>query len=192
MRDIELIQRMARRVACSHDAQRRVSMLARKTCRPAATPRDGMPPAEARVARLVAGRRRETVYQGALVEFRQPSLIGDVVPEGITHELAHVLEGVKTPGVLKPGVAKNPERPQRKGEAMQGKTSCVLALVLVCGVGRAGEPIPDGARFVGHMRKATVELVGVTYRPNVKSRWWRPDGTSPATGPYLSAFFIAD
>ena len=54
----------------------------------------------------------------------------------------------------------------------------MLALVLVCGVGRAGEPIPDGARFVGHTQKATVELVGVTYRPNLKSRWWRPDGTS--------------
>jgi len=64
---------------------------------------------------------------------------------------------------------------------MQGKTSCVLALVLVCGVGRAGEPIPDGARFIGHLRKATVELVGVTYyRPNVKSRWWRPDGCAPS------------
>ena len=58
------------------------------------------------------------------------------------------------------------------------KSSCLLALVLVCGVGRAGEPIPDDARFVGHTQKATVELVGVTYRPNAKSRWWRPDGTS--------------
>ena len=68
---------------------------------------------------------------------------------------------------------------------MQGKSSCLLALVLVCGVGRAGEPIPDDARFVGHTQKATVELVGVTYRPNVKSRWWRPDGTSAEIGPYL-------
>jgi len=36
------------------------------------------------------------------------------VPEGITRELAHVLEGVKTPGVLKPGVAKTAERPHPK------------------------------------------------------------------------------
>jgi hypothetical protein len=44
---------------------------------------------------------------------------------------------------------------------MQGRLSCLLALVLVCGVGRADESIPDGARFIGHLRKATVELVGV-------------------------------
>ena len=69
---------------------------------------------------------------------------------------------------------------------MQGKSSCLLALVLVCGVGRAGEPIPDDARFVGHLRRATVELLGVTYyRPNVKSRWWRPNGSSAEIGPYL-------
>jgi hypothetical protein len=75
-------------------------------------------------------------------------------------------------------VAKTAERPHPKGDAMLRKTSCLLALVFVCGVGRAGEPIPDDARFVGHTQKATVELVGVTYRPNLKSRWWRPDGTS--------------
>ena len=45
---------------------------------------------------------------------------------------------------------------------MQGKSSYLLALVFVCGVGRAGEPIPDDARFIGHLLKATVELVGVT------------------------------
>jgi hypothetical protein len=45
---------------------------------------------------------------------------------------------------------------------MKGKASYLLALFLVCGVGRAGEPIPEGARFIGHLRKATVELVGVT------------------------------
>ena len=68
---------------------------------------------------------------------------------------------------------------------MQGKSSCLLALVFRVRCRPAGEPIPDDARFVGHTQKATVELVGVTYRPNLKSRWWRPDGTSAATGPYL-------
>ena len=55
MGDIELIQRMARRrVACSHDAQRRVSMLAMSTCRPAATPRDGMPPAAGSLGQAIS------------------------------------------------------------------------------------------------------------------------------------------
>ena len=71
---------------------------------------------------------------------------------------------------------------------MQGKSSYLLALVLVCGVGRAGEPIPDDARFVGHTRKATVELVGVTIPTKceitvVAAGWhFRRDWPAPKAG----------
>ena len=69
---------------------------------------------------------------------------------------------------------------------MLRRTSCLSALVLLCGVGRAGEPKPDDARFIGHLRMASVELLGVTQYPaNDRSRWWRPDGTSAEIGPYL-------
>jgi hypothetical protein len=75
--------------------------------------------------------------------------------------------------------------PERE-DAVVKKLSYLLALVLLCGVGHAGEPIPEGARFIGHLRQATVELVAVThYRPTVKSQWWRPDGTLAEPSPYL-------
>ena len=69
---------------------------------------------------------------------------------------------------------------------MPKKASCLAALLLLCGVGHAEDPIADDARFVGHLRQATVELLGVTlWPPTAKSRWWRPDGTVAEIGPYL-------
>jgi len=64
-------------------------------------------------------------------------------------------------------------------------TSRLLALVLLCGVGQAGECVADDARFIGHLRQGTVELVGVAhYPPTNKSRWWQPDGPAAQLGPY--------
>jgi hypothetical protein len=69
---------------------------------------------------------------------------------------------------------------------MLKKPSCLLAMVLLCGIGHAGESKPDAARFIGHLRQATVELVGVTsWPPTAESRWWRPDGSVAEIGPHL-------
>ena len=44
----------------------------------------------------------------------------------------------------------------------------------------------DDVRLIGHLRQATVELVGVTnYPPTSKSRWWRPDGKVGRITPHL-------
>ena len=69
---------------------------------------------------------------------------------------------------------------------MLRRPNCLLTLVLVCGVGRAGEPVADGPPFIAHLPQGTVELVGVTddYRPTKRSRWWRPDGSAAPIGPF--------
>jgi hypothetical protein len=42
-----------------------------------------------------------------------------------------------------------------------------------------------GARFVARLPQGTVELVGVTKYPLTRqSRWWRPDGSAAALGPF--------
>ena len=75
-------------------------------------------------------------------------------------------------------------RPKGGYHVEKPKSSAGLGLGVRCRP--AGEPIRDGPRFIGHLRKATVELVGVTYyRPDVKSQWWRPDGTLTEAGPFL-------
>jgi len=68
---------------------------------------------------------------------------------------------------------------------MLRKTSCLLALVLLCGVGQAGVSMADGAYFIGHLPQGTVELVGITNcRPTNQSRWWQPDGPAAPLGPF--------
>ena len=68
---------------------------------------------------------------------------------------------------------------------MLKKTSCLLPLVLLCGVGQAGISVADGPRFIGRVPKATVELVGITdFPPNDKSHWWLPDGSAVWIGPF--------
>ena len=69
---------------------------------------------------------------------------------------------------------------------MPRRTSCLLALVLLCGVGQAGEPVASGPPFIARLPRGTVELVGVTndYRPTRRSRWWRPDGPAARIGPF--------
>ena len=74
--------------------------------------------------------------------------------------------------------------PERRSHARKIKLFAGLGLGVRCRPRRGART--RWRRFIGHLRKATVELVGVTYyRPNVKSRWWRPDGTSAEIGPYL-------
>ncbi len=69
---------------------------------------------------------------------------------------------------------------------MPKRTSCLLALVLLCGVGQAGVSVADSTRFIGHMPKGTVELVAVTFWPPTKqSQWWQPDGLLTSIGPFL-------
>jgi len=69
---------------------------------------------------------------------------------------------------------------------MLRKTSCLLALVLLCGVGQAGVSKADGPPFIGHLPHGTVELVGITdyFRPTMQSRWWQPDGSAAPIGPF--------
>jgi hypothetical protein len=71
---------------------------------------------------------------------------------------------------------------------MLRKASALLALVLVCGVGQAGESKADGPPFIAHLPQGTVELVGVTssYRPTKQSRWWQPDGSAAPIGPFCA------
>jgi hypothetical protein len=69
---------------------------------------------------------------------------------------------------------------------MLRKTSCFLALVLLCGIGRAGISLADEPRFIARLPQGTVELLGVTdgYRPTKESRWWRPDGSNMSIGSF--------
>ena len=41
---------------------------------------------------------------------------------------------------------------------MLRKPSCLLALVLVCGVGQAGVSAADGTRFIGQLPQGTVGI----------------------------------
>jgi hypothetical protein len=69
---------------------------------------------------------------------------------------------------------------------MQGESSCLLALVLVCGVGQAGASLADGPTFIGRLPQGTVELVGVTfYPPTEQSQWWKPDGSAAHLDSFL-------
>ncbi len=69
---------------------------------------------------------------------------------------------------------------------MPRRTGCLLALVLLCAVGQAGEPVAYGPPFIARLPQGTVELVGVTYdyRPTKRSRWWRPDGSAAPIGSF--------
>ena len=68
---------------------------------------------------------------------------------------------------------------------MLRKTSCLLALMLLCGVGQAGVSVADEPRFIARLPQGTVELVGITdYPPTLKSQWWQPDGSAASIGPF--------
>ena len=77
----------------------------------------------------------------------------------------------------------------RREDAMLRKPSCLLALVvLLCAIAQARVSAADGPPFIGRLPQGTVELVGITYHPEVvgitydpptkQSRWWQPDGSA--------------
>jgi hypothetical protein len=67
---------------------------------------------------------------------------------------------------------------------MPRKPSCLLALVLLCGVGQSGASADDGTSFIVHLPHGGVELVGITdYPPTLRSQWWQPDGSPAKVGP---------
>ncbi len=74
---------------------------------------------------------------------------------------------------------------------MPRRTSCLLALVLLCGVGQAGEPVTYGPPFIARLPQGTVELVGVTYYQRTnraqrwnRAQWWQADGSVAQIGPF--------
>jgi hypothetical protein len=68
---------------------------------------------------------------------------------------------------------------------MLRKTRCLLALVLLCGVGQAGVSWAGDGYFIGHLPQGTVELMGITaYPPTNQSRWWQPDGSAVPLGAF--------
>ena len=68
---------------------------------------------------------------------------------------------------------------------MVRRTSPLLALALLCGIGQGGVSVADETRFIAHLPQGTVELVGVTdYPPTLKSQWWRPDGSAASVGSF--------
>ncbi|MFV1967740.1 MAG: hypothetical protein ACC628_20100, partial [Pirellulaceae bacterium] len=80
---------------------------------------------------------------------------------------------------------------EREENVMLRKTSCLLALVLLCGLGQARMAMADGTPFIGRLGQGTVELVGITYyRPTNRARWWnraqwwQADGAAAQIGPF--------
>jgi hypothetical protein len=73
-----------------------------------------------------------------------------------------------------------------KENVMSRKTRCLLAVVLLCGIGRAGVSPAEDARFIGRLPQGiTVELVGVAnYRQTNQSEWWRADGSAARLGSF--------
>ena len=69
---------------------------------------------------------------------------------------------------------------------MQGKSSCLLVLVLLCGVGKAGVSLADGPPFIGHLPQGTVELVAITYYPTTSNRGGGGRSSPITIGPFFA------